>query len=172
MSIKVKAQERNISFDKNVEEYAYVLTTDLYSRLTEDKVIQEAASHSGIPAGMLRASCAAVSDVLVSWISEGHSVSIPCLGTMRLGLSSKSVTSVKDVATDLITSRKVIFTPSVEIKNALANTSFSISCYDRTGKLVKRVDADTDSLPNGTEPEAPNPDNGGGGSDPDNDFVG
>jgi hypothetical protein len=91
---------------------------------------------------------------------------------MRLGLSSKSVTSVKDVATDLITSRKVIFTPSVEIKNALANTSFSISCYDRTGKLVKRVDADTDSLPNGTEPEAPNPDNGGGGSDPDNDFVG
>ncbi|MBR5785006.1 MAG: DNA-binding protein [Bacteroidales bacterium] len=171
MSIKVKAQERNISFDKNVEEYAYVLTTDLYSRLTEEKVIQEAASHSGISAGMLRASCAAVSDVLMSWISEGHSVSIPCLGTMRLGLSSKSVTNVKDVATDLITSRKVIFTPSVEIKNALANTSFSISCYDRTGKLVKRVDADTDSIPSDPDPETPN-EGGGGNSNPGGDFVG
>ena len=35
MSIKVKAQERNISFQKGVEKYAYVLQADLYSKLLD-----------------------------------------------------------------------------------------------------------------------------------------
>ena len=33
----------------------------------------------------------------------------------------------------------MIFTPSVEIKQELANTSISITCYDRNGKIVKNV---------------------------------
>ena len=33
MSIKVKAVERNVSFDKNVEKWAYVMQAELYSKL-------------------------------------------------------------------------------------------------------------------------------------------
>ena len=47
MAIKVKAVERNVSFEKNSEKWAYVLQTDLYNRLSDAKVIQEAALRSG-----------------------------------------------------------------------------------------------------------------------------
>ena len=46
MAIKVKAVERNVSFEKNSEKWAYVLQTDLYNRLSDAKVIQEAALRS------------------------------------------------------------------------------------------------------------------------------
>ena len=41
--------------------------------------------------------------------------------------------------TGLISSRRIIFTPSVDLKDELANTGILITCYDRTGKEVKRV---------------------------------
>ena len=170
MSVKIKAVERNISFSKDNVEYGYVLSTEMYNRLSDEKVIAEASAHSGISQAILKASCAAVADVLMSWISEGHSVSIPYLGTMRFGLNSKAVSTVGEVGTDLITSRKVVFTPSGEIKDALANTSFSITCYDRNGKVVKRVNAGGDGIDTDGEgdeavnPDGPNNDNNGGTS--------
>ena len=36
-------------------------------------------------------------------------------------------------------SRRIIFTPSVDLKDELATTGILITCYDRTGKEVKRV---------------------------------
>ena len=38
MSIKVKAIERNVSFDKSNEKWAYVMQADLYSKLSQSKV--------------------------------------------------------------------------------------------------------------------------------------
>ena len=40
MAIKVKAVERNLSFDKNSEKWAYMLQADLYNKLSQSKVIQ------------------------------------------------------------------------------------------------------------------------------------
>ena len=37
MSIKVKAVERNVSFDKSKEKWAYVMQTELYSKLTPEQ---------------------------------------------------------------------------------------------------------------------------------------
>ena len=37
MAIKVKAVERNVSFDKNSEKWAYVLQADLYNKLSQSK---------------------------------------------------------------------------------------------------------------------------------------
>ena len=47
MSIKVNAQKCNISFQKGVEKYAYVLLAILYSKLFQAKVINEASLCSG-----------------------------------------------------------------------------------------------------------------------------
>jgi hypothetical protein len=43
------------------------------------------------------------------------------------------------VKTSLISSRRIIFTPSVDLKEELANTSVQITCIDRNGNEVKRV---------------------------------
>ena len=106
MAIKVKAVERNVSFDKN---------------------------------SAINAAWDAIGEVIKAWATEGHSVAVPGLGTMRFGLRSKSIADVNKVGSDLITTRRVIFTPNVDIKEELKRTSINITCYDRNGAVVKRV---------------------------------
>ena len=144
MAIKVKAVERNVSFDKNSEKWAYVLQADLYNKLSSTKVIQEAALRSGIAKGAINAAWDAIGEVIKAWATEGHSVAVPGLGTMRFGLRSKSIADVNKVGSDLITMRRVIFTPNVDIKEELAKTSINITCYDRNGDVVKRVTSSDD----------------------------
>ena len=139
MSIKLKAVERNVSFQRGVEKYAYVLQTELYNKLASAKVIKEAAVRSGIQEAVLNASWLAIGAVIKAWATEGHSVAVPGLGTMRFGVNAQSVADVNDVSANLITTRKVIFTPSVDIKKELAATSINITCYDRDGNIVKQV---------------------------------
>lgn len=58
---------------------------------------------------------------------------------MRFGLQAAAVSKVEDVGTGLITTRKVIFTPSTTIKQELKDTSINITCYDKDGKVIKQV---------------------------------
>jgi hypothetical protein len=118
----------------------------------------------------------ATGDVVKVWATEGHSVPLPGLGTMRFGLRASSVADVDDVSSSLITSRRVIFTPSVDIKNALKKTSINITCYDRNGEIVKQVLSTDDGNvedPEGNQGTNTNPsqggDNQGGHTDPGND---
>jgi hypothetical protein len=110
----------------------------------------------------------AAGEVIKAWATEGHSVALPGLGTMRFGLRAKSVAKVDEVKAGLVTSRRIIFTPAVDLKDELANTAIQITCYDRDGKEVKRVtstDPGTVEEPdNGgnTEPTTPSGGNGGG----------
>ena len=139
MSIKLKAQERNISFDKSTEQYAFVLKPELYSRLTDAKVIDEAAMRSGLAKGVIQGAWDAIASVLKAWATEGHSVAIPGLGSMRFSVRATSVADVNMVDSTLIKTRRIIFAPSTTIKKALSETSFNITCYDRNGNIVKRV---------------------------------
>ena len=164
MAIKVKAVERNVSFDKNSEKWAYVLQADLYNKLSDAKVIQEAALRSGISKGAINAAWDAIGEVIKAWATEGHSVAVPGLGTMRFGLRSKSIGDVNKVGSDLITTRRVIFTPNVDIKEELKKTAINITCYDRDGKLVKRVTSSDD----GTVEDNENDNDGSTGSPQEN----
>ena len=154
MAIKIKAVERNVSFVKGEEKWAYVLQADLYNRLSQTKVIQEASVRSGISKGSINAAWEAIGEVIKAWATEGHSVAIPGLGSMRFGLRSISVADVNKVGSDLITSRREIFTPNSNIKQELANTPVNITCYDRNGNLVKRVtSSDEPSVEEPTDPD-------------------
>ena len=88
---------------------------------------------------------------------------------MRFGLRSKSVENVNDVKTSLITSRRIIFTPDVDLKDELKNTAVQITCYDRDGNEVKRVTStsgeveDENSLTPNPSPTGEGSENQGGG---------
>lgn len=157
MGIKVKAIERNVAFEKGKQKWAFVMQADLYSQLNASKVIEEAAIRSGLPKAVINAGWTAIGDVIAAWATEGHSVAVPGLGSLRFGLNSTAVEDVNKVSTNLITRRYIIFVPNTEIKKQLEETSVSITCYDRNGKVVKQVTS-TDK-PSGDD----NP--GGGGSD-------
>ena len=140
MALKVKAVERLLKFDKeSAGKYRYVMKPELYTSLDQKKVIREAALRSGVSQGVMKACWDAAGEVIKAWATEGHSVALPGLGSMRFGLRSKAVENVNDVKTSLIESRRIIFTPSVDLKDELANTAIQITCIDRNGKEVKRV---------------------------------
>ena len=164
MAIKVKAVERNVSFEKNVEKWAYVLKADLYSKLSESKVIQEAALRCGMSKGAVNVAWDAIGEVIKAWATEGHSVAVPGLGTMRFGLRSTSVSDVNKVGAGLIISRRVIFNPNADIKASLANTNVNITCYDRYGNVVKRVTSTDDSNVEDPENEGTDPSDPTGGT--------
>ena len=126
--------------------YRYVMVPELYSSLAQEKVIREAALRSGVSQGVMQACWDAAGSVIKAWATEGHSVALPGLGTMRFGLSAKSVADVNDVKTSLIRTRRIVFTPSTDLKDELRNTSVIITCYDRDGKEVKRVTSADDGI--------------------------
>ena len=160
--IQIKAKQQNISFEKNVEKLAYVLSAHLYSTLDAGKVIREAALRSGVSQGVMQACWDAAGEVIKAWATEGHSVALPGLGSMRFGVRSKSVQNVDDVKTSLITARRIIFTPSMELKDELQATKIAITCYDKDGNIVKRVTSvDTNDV---EDPESEGNQNGGGTS--------
>ena len=161
MALKVKAVERNIKFTKDENDpgvWRYVMQPDLYIALNQAKVIKEAALRSGVSQGVMKACWDAAGEVIKAWATEGHSVALPGLGSMRFGLRAKSVAKVEDVKTSLISSRRIIFTPTQDLKDELASTSIQITCYDRNGDVVKRVTSadagnveDPEGDDNGTE---------------------
>ena len=139
MALKVKAKEQYQNIGKYAGKYRYVMMPELYTALAQDKVIKEAALRSGVSRGVMQACWDAAGEVIKAWATEGHSVALPGLGTMRFGLRAKSVEKVDEVKAGLISSRRIIFTPDVDLKEELAKTAVQITCYDRTGKEVKRV---------------------------------
>ena len=157
MAIKLKAREQKQYVGKYAGQYRYVMSTELYNKLTERKVLAEAAMRSGISQGTINAAWAAIGEVIKAWATEGHSVAVPGLGTMRFGVRATSVADVADVSSSLITCRRVIFTPSTDIKDELANTAINITCYDRDGNIIKQVASDD-------EGNVEDPESGGGTS--------
>jgi hypothetical protein len=104
----------------------------------------------------------AAGEVIKGWATEGHSVALPGLGSMRFGLRAKSVAKVEDVKTSLISTRRIIFTPTQDLKDELASTSIQITCYDRNGNVVKRVtSADAGTVEDNEGDENTNSENGG-----------
>ena len=181
MAIKVIAQRREVKLGKNPG-MKFVMRPDLYIPIQEKKVFSEASTHSGISAGVIKAAWDAAGEVIRTWATEGHSIPLPGLGTMRFGVRSKAVAELEDVKTNLISVRRIIFTPNVELKDELKNTSIQITCLDEDGNVLKRVtsgDSGDIEDENGGENQNQNGENGttgngttegGGGSNNDDDL--
>ena len=157
MAIRVIAQRRVLKIGKNPGAKKFVMRPELYTSLTEKKVFAEAATHSGISSGVIKAAWDAAGEVIRTWATEGHSVPLP----------------LEDVKTGLITTRRIVFTPSVDVKDELKNTSIQITCLDEDGNVLKRVTSgDSGDIEDNENENGGNTENGsgsgsgsGGGSD-------
>ena len=159
MAIKVIAQRREVKLGKNPG-MKFVMRPDLYIPIAEKKVFSEASTHSGISAGVIKAAWDAAGEVIRTWATEGHSVPLPGLGTMRFGVRSKAVADLEDVKTNLITVRRIIFTPNVDVKDELKNTSIQITWLDEDGNVLKRVTSGDNGDIEDTENATPHSDQG------------
>jgi len=162
MAIKINARETELKIGKNPG-YYYVMTPELYLALNQKKVIREAALRSGVSQGVMQACWDAAGEVIKAWATEGHSVALPGLGTIRFAVRAQAVANVEKVGADLIKSKRIVFTPSVDIKKELAATSINIICYDRNGQIVKRITTEGGDVEDG-EDDGGSTDSGNNGS--------
>ena len=166
--IKIKAVQRKQLVGKYEGQYRFQMSPETYSALSQSKVIKEAALRSGVSRGVMQACWDAAGEVIKAWATEGHSVALPGLGTMRFGMNAKTCETVDEVKTSLITTRKVVFTPNVELKQELKNTAVKITCYDKDGNLITTVtstdEGEVEDNENENENENENQNENGGGT--------
>ncbi len=162
--MNIVAREKKIAYlsSKENEVYMYVMQSEYYNRIDPDKVISEVAAKTNISPVILEAAWKGMAEAFKSWATEGHSVPIPGLGTMRFGLQAEAVKSVEDVSTKLIRRRRLIFIPCTDIKQTLQNTSINITCVDRNGEVVKVKANDKDNVEDPENPDTTDPGTGGG----------
>ena len=93
--INIKAQQTLVKFNKqDPGTWLYLMRPETYSKLTESKVIDEAAVRSGIQRGALKGAWDAIGAVIKAWTTEGHSVAIPGLGSIRFSMNATAVADV------------------------------------------------------------------------------
>ena len=83
---------------------------------------------------------------------------------MRFGVRSKAVAELEDVKTNLISVRRIIFTPNTDVKDELKNTSIQITCLDEDGNVLKRVTSGDSGDIEDNEGSNENENQNGGGS--------
>ena len=170
MAIRVIAQRRLLKIGKNPGVKKFVMRPDLYTPIQEKKVFAEASTHSGISAGVIKAAWDAAGEVIRTWATEGHSIPLPGLGTMRFSVRSKAVEDLEDVKTSLISTRRIVFTPSVDVKDELKNTSIQITCLDEDGNVLKRVTSgDSGDIEDNEDGNENGNENGNGNTNPNQD---
>lgn len=140
MSLNLTSKQTTIKLGPHKGEEMYVMKVNHYSTVGTEKIIRYASETCGIPKAVLRQAWEALGSVITAWVLEGHIVEIPGLGNIRAEVRAKAQSRAEDVTESDILRRKLLLTPTKEIKDALNATPVRITCCDREGKEVKRFD--------------------------------
>lgn len=138
MALNISSKLTTIKLGPHKDEEMYVMKVNHYNTLNAEKVIQYASDTSNIPKAVLRASWEALGSAITAWTLEGHIVEIPGLGNIRAEVRAKAQSKAEDVTESDIFRRKLLLTPTKEIKDALNATPVNITCYDRDGNVIER----------------------------------
>ena len=95
-----------------------------YSTVKGDEIVSYASQSSHIPESTLRACTLAMREAISYFVLNGHHVNLGKFG--YLGVHSKQLSAVdyEQVKANLVKSMTIGYTPSVEIKQALASVKF------------------------------------------------
>ena len=138
MSLNITSKQTTIKLGPHKGEEMYVMKVSHYSTLGAEKIIEYASETSNIPKAVLRASWEALGQAITSWVLEGHIVEVPGLGNIRAEVRAKAQSKAEDVTESDIFRRKLLLTPTKEIKNALNSTPININCFDSEGNEMKK----------------------------------
>lgn len=91
-----------------------------YSTVKGDELTSYAAQSSHIPESTLRACTLAMREAISYFVLNGHHVNLGKFGILGIRSTQKSATDAEEVNANLVKHVTIGFTPSVEIKNAIA----------------------------------------------------
>ena len=93
-------------------------------KITKTDLAKEIVNISSLSRGDVSNVIESLIDIVPKYLLMGKSINLGELGTMRVSFSSQGVENEKDFSTGKIKDVKIIFTPSVELKNQLKQIRF------------------------------------------------
>ena len=115
--IKVKGKMQRLAV---VDDNRVVGRAMRYSTVKGDQLVSYASQSSHIPESTLLACTLAMREAISYFVLNGHHVNLGKFGILGIRSSQKSATDVEEVSANLVKRMTIDFTPSVEIKNAIA----------------------------------------------------
>ena len=91
-----------------------------YSTVKGEQLVSYASQSSHIPESTLLACTLAVREAISYFVLNGHHVSLGMFGTFGIRTHQKAVTDAEEVSAELVKRITIGYTPSAEIKKAIA----------------------------------------------------
>ena len=91
-----------------------------YSTVKGEQLVSYASQSSHIPESTLLACTLAVREAISYFVLNGHHVNLGKFGTFGIRTHQKAVTDAEEVSAELVNRITIGFTPSAEIKKAIA----------------------------------------------------
>lgn len=120
--IKVTARKNPLKKDDAPKFYPAVA---LSQEITQRQIIEQIADRSTLTGSDIKAVLDALMVVIKRNLANGSPVRLGDLGSFRPSISGKGVVDMKDCGANSVKKVRVIYTPSVEIKQAVSLYSFS-----------------------------------------------
>lgn len=92
-----------------------------YSTVKQNELVSYASQSSHIPESQLRACTLAIREAIAYFVLNGHHVDLGKFGYLGIRSKQKSANDAEQVRSDLAKRVTIGYTPSVEIKNAIAS---------------------------------------------------
>lgn len=92
-----------------------------YSTVKSDELVSYAAQSSHIPESTLRAAAIAMREAISYFVLNGHHVNLGKFGILGVRTKQASAVDAEEVNANLVKRLSIAFTPSTEIKQAIAS---------------------------------------------------
>jgi predicted histone-like DNA-binding protein len=123
--MKYKLTERANPQDRTQTKWYATPVND--GRITQRDLAKEIVGISSLSRGDISNVIDSILDTIPKYLLMGKSVSLGDFGTLRLSFSSDGVENANEFTVALIKGVKVLFTPGVELKQAIENIRFEKS---------------------------------------------
>lgn len=115
------------------QENRYVAHIDNYSEISYDAIVAYAAKAAQVPESTMYMAMEAIFDAISYFVTEGHSVELPFIGTFSFGINGKAAWNAED-AKDLankVYRKKIRFVMTPTMRSLIRNVSFTSVVDDK-----------------------------------------
>lgn len=101
------------------DEMFYLTSSDTYSKITTEMLINYASENSGIPKAQMAAAFYAIAQQMEQFLFNGHSLEISHLGSFYLSVSAKAVKEQSDAGSKAVKRISVKFRQSKKLREMI-----------------------------------------------------
>lgn len=115
-TVFIKSNLQNIAFRR---ENAYITRAVCYSNISAEEFLDTMSRNSGINKGSLYTACYEIAKTLKTFVLQGHSVTVPEIGTFRFSVKAKAADSEYDAGASKVYRKSILFLPNKNFKKEL-----------------------------------------------------